>query len=353
MELFGNMLDWILALFLFGLLLFIHELGHFLMARLTGVKVEEFGFGYPPRLFKLFTWQGTLFSINAIPFGAFVKPVGEDDPHVAGGLAAASKRVRVLVLLGGVIMNAAAAVFSYTVAYKLAFPEGVMVDYVAPDTPAAAAGLLAGDRILALDGVEMRYIKQVSDYTKAHLGQDVTFHISRDGEAMDLFVVPRTSWPQDQGPTGITIMDVYSDRHGWGEAFGESFNAIQTQLSFLLQLPGKIIRGDFNASTDRPVGPVGILDVTEQIVGTAREDNRWVIILSWIGMINLALAVGNILPIPALDGGRLLFVVLEAIRGKRFDPEKERMVHAYTMLVLLFLMMAITCLDIFFPVLPR
>lgn len=125
------------------------------------------------------------------------------------------------------------------------------------------------------------------------------------------------------------------------------------QIQLFLQLPATILRGRFNVSSDRPVGPVGILDVTEQIVGTARQYNRWVIILGWIGMINLALAIGNILPIPALDGGRLVFVLLEAIRGKRVDPAKERMVHAYSLLALLVLMLFITYLDVFFPVLPR
>lgn len=125
------------------------------------------------------------------------------------------------------------------------------------------------------------------------------------------------------------------------------------QLKLILQLPAAILRGRFNAASDRPVGPVGILDVTQQIVGTARQSNRWVIILGWVGMINLALAIGNILPIPALDGGRLVFVLLEAIRGKRVDPTKERLVHAYSLLALLALMLFITYLDVFFPVLPR
>jgi regulator of sigma E protease len=125
------------------------------------------------------------------------------------------------------------------------------------------------------------------------------------------------------------------------------------QVKLLLQLPGMILRGQSSLSNARPVGPVGILDVTEQIVGAARESNRWVFILNWIGMINLALAIGNILPIPALDGGRLLFVFLEWIRGKRINPDKERMVHATSLLILLALMLVITYLDIFSPVIPR
>jgi len=353
MEFFGNILDVILAVFIFGLLLFIHELGHFIMARLTGVKVEEFGFGFPPRLIKLFTWQGTAFSLNAIPFGAFVRPVGEDDPTVKGGLAGASKRVRVLVLLGGVTLNALAAVMAYTIAFKIAFPDGVIVDGITPETPAEQAGLLEGDRILSLDGVGVRHTNEVIEYVYSHLGKEITLNLDRDGVAVDLRVTLRTTWPDGQGPSGMIIADTFSDSHGWDEAFGEGLRTIRDQVKLILQLPAMILRGGFNASTDRPVGPLGILDVTEQIVDAARENNRWVIILNWIGMINLALAIGNILPIPALDGGRLLFIFLEAIRRKRVDPEKERMVHAYSLLVLLGLMLFITYLDIFFPVMPR
>ncbi len=355
MEFFGNILDWVLALFLFGLLLFIHELGHFVMCRLTGVKVEEFGFGFPPKLLKIFTWQGTDITLNWIPFGAFVRPVGEDDPSVEGGLAGARKRVRVVVLLGGVVMNALAAVLAYTIAFKMAYPESVKVESTTPDTPSAQSGLLPGDLILAVDGKAVRRNYEVIDYIYANLGTEITLHVSRNGAEMDIPVTPRTKseTPEGQGPTGMVITDVLSSRHSWIEAFGEGMRTIVSQLKLFLQLPAMILRGGFNASTDRPVGPVGILDVTEQIVGAARESNRWVIILNWIGMINLALAIGNILPIPAFDGGRLLFVFLEAIRGKRVDPEKERMVHGYSLLILILLMLFITYLDLFFPVMPR
>jgi regulator of sigma E protease len=355
MEFFGNMLDWILALFVFGLLLFIHELGHFVMCRLTGVRAEEFGFGFPPRLAKLFTWQGTDITLNWIPFGGFVRPAGEDDPSVEGGLAAASKRVRVSVLCGGVLFNVVAAVLAYTIAFKVAYPESVHVESVSPDTPSAQAGLMPGDLILAVDDPRVRRTYEVIDYIYANLGKEIILHVTRNGEALDIRVTPRSpaDTPEGQGPTGMIITQVLSDRHKWLDAFDEGMRTIGNQLNLFLQLPGMILRGGFNASTDRPVGPLGILDVTEQIVDTARETNRWVIILNWIGLVSLALAIGNILPIPALDGGRLLFVFLEAVRGKRVDPEKERMVHGYSLLVLLLLMVFITYLDVFFPVMPR
>ncbi|HEY5119545.1 MAG TPA: M50 family metallopeptidase [Anaerolineales bacterium] len=353
MSLFSNIFDWALTIFLFGLLLFIHEAGHFVMARLTGVKVEEFGFGFPPRLKKLFTWQGTEFTLNFIPFGAFVRPLGEDDPSVPGGLASASKRVRFAVLCGGVLANLLAAILAFTIGFKIAYPDGVVIYSVVADTPAQQAGLSAGDKILSVDGVAARNTQQVIDYISAHLGTELMMQLERGAEIIEVRIVPRATFPQGQGPTGIVISPAYSSRHSWFDAFGMGLTTMGDQVKLIVQLPSMILRGTFNASTERPVGPVGILDVTQQIVGAARQNNRWVIILSWIGMINLALAIGNILPIPALDGGRLVFIYVEAIRGKRVNPEKERMVHAYTLLVLLVLMLFVTYLDFFFPVLPR
>lgn len=353
MGLFGNLFDWVLTIFLFGLLLFIHEAGHFVMARLTGVKVEEFGFGFPPRLRKLFTWQGTEFTLNVIPFGAFVRPLGEDDPSVPGGLAAAPKRVRFAVLCGGVLANLLAAVLAFTIGFKIAYPEGVVVNSIVADTPAQLAGLLPGDRILAVDSAPVQNTQQVIQYIYDHLGKQVTLRLERGSQALDLRVVPRPTWPTGQGPSGMIITMAYSGRHSWFEALGLGLTTMGDQVKLIAELPATILRGSFNAASERPVGPVGILDVTEQIVGSARQNDRWVIILSWIGMINLALAIGNILPIPALDGGRLVFVYIEAIRGKRVNPDKERMVHAYSLLVLLVLMVFVTYLDFFFPVLPR
>jgi regulator of sigma E protease len=353
MSVFGNIFDWVLTIFLFGLLLFIHEAGHFIMARLTGVKVEEFGFGFPPRLKKLFTWQGTEFSLNVIPFGAFVRPLGEDDPSVPGGLASAPKRVRVAVLCGGVLANLLAAIVALTIGFKISYPEGVTVASVVADTPAQQAGLLSGDQILAVDGAAVQNTQQVIQYVTGHLGKEITLRLRRDSQTLEVPVIPRTTYPAGQGPSGMVITMAYSGNHNWIEAFGMGLATMGDQVKLIVELPATILRGSFNATNERPVGPVGILDVTEQIVGSARQNNRWVIILSWIGMINLALAIGNILPIPALDGGRLVFVYLEAIRGKRVNPERERMVHAYSLLVLLVLMLFVTYLDFFFPVLPR
>jgi regulator of sigma E protease len=353
MEIFGNLLDWVLAFFLFSLLLFIHESGHFVMSRLAGVKVEEFGFGFPPRLLKLFTWKGTDFTLNAIPFGAFVRPAGEDDPTVEGGLAAASKRARAAVLLGGVIFNIAAALLAFTVTYKLAFPEAVKIVSVVAASPAVQAGLLPGDEVVAIDDQPIRTVQALTQYVYDHLGMEINFHFRRGDVLQEVRLAPRTTWPEGQGPCGIELTSVFSDRHNWLEAAQEGLRFAWEQVKTIAQLPGMILRGGANTAALRPVGPVGILDVTEQIVGAARENNRWIVILDWMGSVNLALGIGNLLPIPALDGGRLLFVLIEAVRGRRVKPERERMVHATALLLLLGLMLVITYLDFFAPILPR
>lgn len=353
MAIFGNIIDWALAFFLFGLLLFIHESGHFVMARLTGVKVEEFGFGFPPRVKKLFTWKGTIFSLNAIPFGAFVRPAGEDDPNIPGGLASASKRVRVAVLFGGVLFNLIFALIAFTITYKIAYPEGVSIVSVSPQTPAQQAGLLAGDRIRGIDNTQIRTINEVTDYVHSNLGVEIVMHVERGGQALDLPVIPRDVWPDGQGPTGVELTVIFSDQHNWWEAFTGGLSFAGEQLRAIAELPSVLLRGGADGANYRPVGPVGIIDVTEQIVGAARENNRWVVILDWMGSINLALAIGNLLPIPALDGGRLLFIFIEALRGRRVTPERERMIHATTLLLILGLMIVVTYFDFFSPVLPR
>jgi regulator of sigma E protease len=355
MGIFGNALDWVLAFILFSLLLFIHESGHYIMARLTGVKVEEFGFGFPPRVLKLFTWKGTDFTLNAIPFGAFVRPSGEDDPSVPGGLGSSSKKVRTAVLLGGVLANLLVAILCFTVVYKVAFPEPnvVVVAEVAADTPAAQSGLMAGDRIISADGISITSSDQLVQYVHTRLGQPVQFVVSRGGQEVALEITPRTTWPSNQGPTGMVLSVAFSSSHSWLEAAGQAVSTAWQQVKLILSLPEIILRGGFNPATDRPVGPVGILDITEQIVGNARTAEQWLGILQWLGIINLALAVGNILPIPAFDGGRLLFVLIEAVRGKPVNPERERMIHATTLIMLLFVMVFVTYLDLFYPVLPR
>jgi regulator of sigma E protease len=355
MDLLQSSLGWVAAILLVGLILFIHESGHYIMAVLNGVVIEEFGIGLPPRMLALFKWRGTIFSLNWIPFGAYVRPKGEDDPTVVGGLAAASRRVRALVLLGGVTANFLVGIASYTVVAKIAYPEPsvVRIEQVMPDSPASHAGLLPGDRIMKVDSQTVTDATSLINYIHVHLGTEVSFQVKRAENLITLPVTPRTESVPNQGPTGVVLGIGYSDQHSWGEAFVLAGKTIVDQLVLLANLPKMLIEGQISLAQGRPIGPVGLVDVTEQVITNAAHQNQWLMILNWMGGVNIALAIGNLLPIPAVDGGRLLFVIWETIRGKRIQQETERRLILTTMILILACMGGMTIMDIFYPILPR
>jgi regulator of sigma E protease len=355
MEILQTSLGWFAAIFMVGIILFIHESGHYIMAVLNGVSIEEFGFGFPPRLLQLFKWRGTIFSLNWIPFGAYVRPAGEDDPSIAGGLAAASKRVRAMVMLGGVSANLIVGILAFTIVAKIAYPDPsvVLIQQVEAGSPAAIAGFVPGDRILAVDALPVSDASALIKYIHSHLGQDVAMDVQRGAESLTLHVIPRTEPVANQGPTGVVLAIGYSNTHSWWDAVSLAMRMIGEYFLALVRLPMMLIQGQISLAQGRPIGPIGLVDVSEQVIVSAAQQNQWVMVLNWLGLVNIALAIGNLLPIPAVDGGRLLFVFWEAIRGKRMNPNVERSLIAGTMMFLLACLGVLTLLDIFFPVLPR
>jgi len=344
---------WLLTILLLGALILLHELGHFIAARLTGVKVDEFGLGYPPRLLTLFESGGTKFTLNAIPFGGFVRPAGEDDPSIPGGLASASKRVRAAVLLAGVGANLLTALIVFTIGFKIGWPDRVVIRSLVPDAPAATAGLLPGDMVLEVNGRQVHQSADLADPTYQHLGRPLVLVIERGQEQKTFEVTPRTAWPEGQGPMGIEMQAQVVGTYTWIQSAGRSIQTIGQQASLLLTLPARLIQGSISASEARPIGVIGLYDLTSRTIETAQQTSQWVILVQWMGLISTALALGNLLPIPALDGGRLMFVVLEAVRGRRIPPERERAAHAVGFVLLLGLMIYISYLDLVRPVIPR
>lgn len=344
---------WLLTVLLIGALILIHELGHFIAARLTGVKVDEFGLGYPPRLLTLFVRGGTKFTLNAIPFGGFVRPAGEDDPSIPGGLAGASKRVRAAVLLAGVFANLLTALIVFTVGFKIGWPDRVVIRSVVPDAPAAMAGLQPGDVVLTVNGHQVHQSAELADATYQNLGQPLVLVVGRDQDEMTFEVTPRASWPEGQGPMGIEMQAQVVGTYTWIQSVGRSAETIGEQAWLLLTLPARLVQGTISASEARPIGIVGLYDLTSRTIETAQQTSQWVILVQWMGLISTALALGNLLPIPALDGGRLMFVILEVLRGRRIPAERERAVHAVGFALLLGLMLYISYLDLVRPVIPR
>ena len=357
-----------------GGLIFVHEMGHFLAAKRLGVHIEEFGFGFPPRLVGVVRdaqgkWRvvwgrkrltpaelggpRTIYSLNAIPLGGFVRPTGEDDPLAPGGLAAAPKRVRIAVLSAGSVFNLIFAFVVFVFSFRMGWPDGrVIVAEVSPGSPAEAAGLAVGDAVIQAGGTDIIDTGDLSGVTYNNLGEPIVLVIERNGARSEVTLTPRTEWPEGQGPMGIT-MDREIVHYGWGQAVVRAGEEMWNQFQALVLLPGRLISGEVPLAVARPIGIVGLNDLTREAVGRAQDVNQLYPVLQLIGLVSVALATTNLLPIPALDGGRILFVLIEAIRGRRLDPAREGMVHVVGMLVLLALMVVITYQDIFNPVFPR
>lgn len=344
----------VLAFFVvIGPLIFFHEMGHFIAARLNGITVEEFGIGYPPRMLTLFERNGTKYTLNWLPMGGFMRPAGEDDPSVPGGLAAASKRARLTVLAAGPAANFLVALLLLIVMFMIGAPEeqpGALVTAVEPASPAEAGGLLPGDVILAVDGQSIDTYSDLTRYIFAHVGQTMTMHIQRGGAALDLTLTARNEWPEDQGPTGIQVQPIYEVRsYGLLQSIGRSLQEIGVFLRTFVELPARVIEGQIAARYLRPVSVIGISQLGGQAMEAAIDQNVVWPIIQLTAMISLALAITNLLPIPALDGGRILFVLVEAVRGRRVSPERETLIHFVGFALLIMAMFLFMYLDIVDP----
>ncbi len=367
----GGVLIFVLVL---SVLVFVHELGHFLAARFFKIHVEEFGLGFPPRAlgvvrdkdqnWRVFTGQNaptpaelggprTIYSLNWLPIGGFIRPAGEDNPGVSNGLAAAPKVARIVVLAAGAGFNLIFAFLIFTLGFRLGWPDRVTVAEVVAGSPAEQAGLRPDDLILRAGGDDVHYTQQISSLVYANLGQPIVITIERSGQPLDITVTPRTTWPEGEGPMGIGMGRAMVTDYSWPEAATRAVREIAYQFQELIHLPGRLMRGEIPLAAARPIGIVGMNDLTRVAVTTAQEINQWFPVLQLIGLISVALAMTNLLPLPALDGGRIMFVLIEAVRGRRVDPAREGLVHMLGMLVLLALMVLITYQDIVNPIFPR
>lgn len=357
-ELFNTIISIVEFIIVLGLMAFIHELGHYLGSRLFKIEVEEFGFGLPPRMFKLFTWQGTLFSLNWIPFGAFVLPKGENNPEIAGGMAAAHPLKRLVVLLAGPLMNLFAAVILFSIlAFQVGVPDTtrVAVDNVLPETPAAQMGLKSFDIMVEVAGKPISSTDQVRPIIDQYLGKEIQITVLRDGQRITLTGTPRATYPTGQGPLGFSVTNPYNPIPAY-EAIPRGFMMTGEISRQLILLPGRLIAGQLTAEQSRIVGPKGIYDIFNQ----AKERDRESAVASpttpavnafyFISLISVALGITNLMPLPALDGGRILFLLPELIFRKRVPAKYENLVHAIGFFALISLMVLVTIQDFINPV---
>jgi regulator of sigma E protease len=335
----------------------VHELGHFWAARLSNIRVEEFGFGLPPRALKIAEKNGTIYSLNWIPLGGFVRPAGEDDPTVEGGLAGASKRARFFVLVAGAGANMIMAFVIFWIVAITGTPAVSIAD-VNPDSPAAEAGIMTGDVVLEVEGIKADSSRVIADPMYAKGGQPVEMLIARDGEEILLTVIPRPAGdydPTSEGPIGVALTQAAGGERITRNPLEAAVSAgsnIADYVRLFVSVPGMLIRGEMTASEARPVSIVGISQIAGQSVEATATTRDLFPVLNMIAFINVALGLTNLLPIPALDGGRIMFVLVEAVRGRRIEPEREGMVHVIGMLVLLGLMVLLMVQDIVNPIIP-
>jgi regulator of sigma E protease len=342
------LLGLITSVFVFGIVILVHEVGHFLAARHFGIKILEFGIGYPPRIATLAERNGVKYTLNAIPVGGFVLMLGEQDPTNPQSFARMSARVRIVTLLAGVAMNLvlAAVVFAGTFAIGEQIPVGkVFIESVAPNSPAQLAGIQPGDIIVSLQGREVRNSTELVQYTQSFLGQEVSLDLSRNDETVSVQVVPRLRPPSGEGAMGIVIgmkddFQIVTVRHPIWEAIPLGVREVwvvlrETIAGFIHMFQVGIAPGDI-------AGPVGIVQIGGIVAQTGLVN-----LLRFVGFLSVNLFIMNLLPIPMLDGGRIAFILLEKIRGgRKVTPERESLVHLIGLLVLLGLMVLISYYDI-------
>lgn len=336
----------IVFLLILGLLIFVHELGHYVSARMVGVKVEEFGIGYPPRIFGIRRGE-TLYSLNIIPLGGFCKLLGEENPEEPRSLASKSALARLFVLSSGSLMNAILPIVLLTIAFMIPRQVAVgdvLIEEIAPNSPAEEAGLEPGDTIISINGNEVRNIGEVIYETHLGLGDITTLEIvGADSSLRKVELIPRWDPPEGEGAMGVALVLTNVEEVSESYPFWEAVPKSATTLVQTFELLRNEVRSWFAKGAAPEVGgPVAIF----QLTGEANEAGPSYL-LQFAAFLSINLAIINLFPLPALDGGRIVFVFLEvARRGKRVSPRTEAMVHLVGFIMLITLMVVITYVDI-------
>jgi regulator of sigma E protease len=484
-----NPLSAILAFFVVLIpLILVHELGHFLAAKAVGISILEFAIGFPPRIIKLFTWGETDFTLNWIPLGGYVRPLGEDmirpldqesvekdreelrarqessagadhrveqvvKPSVKAGKTVneAKPLPRIFFMAAGALANFILAFFLFTFVALSGIPQivgssvfvnrvepdsvfaqaglqnsdfilevngqnfvnsqefwsivtastdetvqltvqrgqsGELVEIdlptetltaplsadsyaqitgIVPDAPGDEAGILPGDVVVAFDGQPINGVNGFRQLTADNAGNKVTLTVSRDGETLDLELTPRLNPPEGQGAIGIVIAPYYDDKT-LGITYQEGFlqqsvealplnqavtygaNRIMMVISTTVQIPAQLASGALSAEEARPVSIIGMSQIGGQVIQQSIQQGSVSPILDFIAVISVALGFFNLLPIPALDGGRILFVIVEIIRGRPVSPEREGLVHLIGLALLLSLSVLVILNDFANPI---
>ncbi|MEX0919691.1 MAG: M50 family metallopeptidase [Candidatus Saccharimonadales bacterium] len=348
-----------LGVLFFALLIIVHEYGHYKVAKRNGVEVEEFGIGFPPRLFSKQVGD-TLYSFNLIPLGGFVKLKGESNSsEEPGGFGASSLWVKAKILLAGVGMNVMSAIVIVAVLALIGLPKilpnqfsiesnetisssYVVAAQVVEDSAADEAGIVNGDKILAIDDTDITSAEELSDTTASLSGETVNIRLLRDEQETVVNVVLGND--PDEGYLGVLPVDLESSRYTWAApivAVGLTFQMIGMVLIALWDILSGLFTATGGEAVDQLVGPVGIVFLLQNL---GELGLSYLMIL--IASISVSLAVFNALPIPALDGGRLFLILAAKSLRKNLTEKVENAVHGLGFILLMGLFILITYVDV-------
>lgn len=335
-----------------GILVLVHEFGHFIVAKKSGLTVEEFGFGFPPRIFS---WKinETLYSINLLPFGGFVKILGENGDETDNTKSFSSKPVgiRSLVAIAGVTMNFVLGALLLMIGFYIGLPQvlnkeneniaqnvQIQIIAIANDSPAEKANLKLGDSI-----EDFKEISIFQDFINKNKAKEIILKIKRSQDNLEIKIVPRVNPPEGEGALGIALVKTGLVSYPW-------YESVWLGIKSTFIITWEIMKGFFGLIRNLLVfqkipqevaGPVGIAVLAGQAINLG-----FIYLLQLVALISLNLAVLNLIPFPALDGGRLLFLGIEKIKGSKVNPKIENTIHSVGIVLLLALVVLITYRDI-------
>ena len=329
-----------------SVLVMAHELGHFATAKLSGVKVEEFGLGFPPKIFGIRRGE-TIYSLNAIPFGGFTKMLGEEDPTFPGSLASKSHATRFLVLVAGSLMNILLPIVLFSISLMIPHDirmEKVQVNDIAQGSPAQQVGIESGDIVVKIDERTVKNRSDVGYLIQLKLGSETTIMLQKaDGSRKEVTVTPRWNPPTGQGAIGIMISGTDSiiirEALPFWEAIPQGARKCwEVLILFRNEVFGWFVKG----TSPQFTGPIGIAQLTGEVAKSGISS-----LLEFASLISISLGVFNLFPFPGLDGGRIVFVAVEWLRrGKRIPPKKEGLIHLAGFVMLIMLILFITYFDV-------
>ncbi len=334
----------IFVLVTFILLIIPHELGHFFLAKSLGMQVDRFSFGMGPKLLG-FKRGETEYVLSLIPVGGFVKIRGmqSDERNLAGGFYQKPLISRILVLLSGSVMNYLVAIILFSIVFMIGFNalnmEEAVINEVKVGSPAALVSLLPGDRILVVNEEEIEGWDEVSVAIGENIENDLKLTIQREGRIFDVRIKPVFDPQLDKMAIGITITPSSTFvRYNFVDSLAKGSKRVFSLTGAILSALGEMVIGRVPAQF---TGPVGIA----QFIGESARMGM-IPLLSLIALLSVNLGLFNLFPIPALDGGRLLFLLIEGVRGKPLDLKKEELVHYIGFIILFSLLFLVTYQDI-------